>query len=566
MKANGTEQRPSTPCVNDGNGQQIVGRDALTLPELPPEILLEIFLSPCLSPVLNPAPITTTTLHALLLCSRLTHACAKQQLNEVLVLPRHVREFRKFYDTERQRGWPALGITKGIFCALDDVSRLTHTSAGWETAFLRTLHLLGPSVTHLSLWHSESRVLLRDAGQVQRRGGKPAVTSSGPVWMWGQGEDDLSEAIGEGSDEDENSAAVGETEDEKLADSLNSVRIDAAAEVAAMRERARQQMPNWLKRELAAKPVHEVAKNHHAHLAPFGDPSIDQADVLQEHFATALKARRRVRGCRPTCLSIILSLPLFENQAPDLFASLAVFSRCQELDVYLPVPSHAPKLLFLLSHLRGSPLRRLKITSTHATLCIALPPFTTQQQKFMEQRRRRQLANARANSYAAYSRDDMDTNMQARDPEINIATALRDMLAHEDLRDCLYWELAGKHADAEAARNLEKMLTRVAIQSGHDKRGPQTDSASSSSSSFPEPRNGGYNGSKLPPSDPNGRHLRTPPSPLVDRDGIELVRVKIIQGKQVGHGRLRERKDDFITRVMGISHGLWEVCGVWEAQ
>lgn len=524
----------------------------LQSPRLPPEILLNIFQSPCLSPVLSPTTLTTKTLHTLLLCSRLSHACAKQQLNEVLVLPRHVREFRRFYDTERQRGWPALGITRGIFCALDDLSRLTHTSTGWEVAFLRTLHLLGPQVTHLSLWHSESRVLLRDAGQVQRQSNTSRVTESCPVWLWGQDDEELrrnnaDSSLSAGGGEDENASDIKE---ETASFQVNA----AAAAVAAMRERARLQMPNWLKRELESKPFDEVARTHWAHLISYGESVRGKADALEQHLVEALRAHGRIKGCRPRYLSLILSLPLFENQDPSLFASLIVFSRCQELDAYLPVPSHAPKLLFLLSHLQASPLRRIKITTTHATLGVALPPFNTEQAIAMKgSQRRRKAGEGRFRLYSVdnpWLSDGSVTSFHeaqscealrdgpGESPHINVASALAAMLRDGDLRECLHREFAGKHVNPEAAHNLERLLTHRAIESAEES---------------------GIQRGAIP----------TLPrrSQAFDRQGqkdIERIRVRIIQGKQLAHGRLKDRRDDFVTRVMGLGQGVWEQCGLWD--
>ncbi|CAO1621485.1 unnamed protein product [Parajaminaea phylloscopi] len=537
----------TTQGVNSGS-PSLPATAILTPPRLPPEILLDIFLSPCLSPVLSPAPSTTTTLHALLLCCRLSHACAKQQLNEVLVLPRHVREFRKFYDGERSRGWPGLGVTKGIFCALDDVSRLTHTSAGWETAFLRTLHLLGPRVTHLSLWHSESRVLLRDAGQVRRtKEGHQGIAASGPVWLWGQGgdEEELHGDVGGDSD-----AAADDGDMEEVANATAALRMDAASEVAAMRERARQQMPTWLKRELEAKPVDEVARLHRAHLTPYGEAIKGEADALEQHFVRALKARKSIKGCRPQCLSLMLSLPLFENQEPSLFASHIVFSRCQELDVYMPVPAHSAKLLLLLSHLRAAPLRRLKITTTHATLCIALPPYTASQAQALErQRRQRQRQRERARYGVAEDRQNQDDPAAKPCRAVNIAVALGSMLADADLRECLLCEFSGRHVEPFAARQLEGLLTRTAIQSD-----PST-GAKVTATTAARPGS--------PPVKPVWRD-HTSDSDLYDSGGMEKVRVRLIQGHQLGHGRLRERREDFVARVMGMSQGVWEKCGMWD--
>lgn len=329
--------------------------------------------------------------------------------------------------------------------------------------------MLGPGITHLSLWHSESRTLLRDAGQVQERGrDKPRIGALGPSWSWGEGEVEEDDAISDSDSDDGSDSSDGE-DGERISSSRPAL---SPEDVAALRERARQKMPTWLRRELekADSPA-EVARRHRAHLLPFGDPDRHFApaeapngaphatDALSEHMVQESRRgrdRRRIKGCRPRCLSLMLSLPLFENQEPRLFASLMVLSRCEELDCFLPVPAHAPRLLMLLAHLRRSPLRRLKISSTHFSLVMAVPPFSRAQEREMREERQREEQPKRRRDQSGRP----PRRVRPRGP--NLALALRTFLENEAMRSALYWEFAGKHVDVPQA--LERELTSVAVR------------------------------------------------------------------------------------------------------
>lgn len=566
-------------------------------PRLPPEILLQVLLSPSLSPVLSPTPLTNTTLHCLLSVSRLCNACAQRQLHSVLILPRHVRDFHRYYDRQRLLGFPgALDYsTRAIFSSLDDVSRLTFNSAGWEAKFLRLLHILGPGVRHLSLWHSESRVLLKDAGQVRKfnpiagqeqkpfghsgttmtkapatsqkanregGGGGGALGSIGPSWSWGQGDTedvDFQDSMDEESEiDDEDEVATSDK-------ASGSQPVDTRAELAATRERARQQMPMWLRRELETKPTAEVLRIHRAHLSLYGDESLFESFGDPTNHAAASKRadnrprdRRRLKGCRPEYLSLVLSLPLFENQSPDRFSSLLVFSRVKELDAYFPVPAHAPKLAGLVAHLRGRGLKRLKIGTLHASLVLALPPFSTVQAGTME-RRQKQKEQAARYALAVGAEEGSNNSQNAASASagpssvrINLTRALSAILQDPDLSDALNWEFTGKHTQEPWV--LERAFTEAAVRSG---RGGAGGGSMSSSSRDAATAAGAERPGPAVDSTPR-------PSPVVDQDGIELIRVKVIQRNQTFHGRLRERKDDFVERCMGMGHGVWSRWGVWD--
>ncbi|PWN31030.1 zf-DNL-domain-containing protein [Jaminaea rosea] len=411
----------------------------------------------------------------------------------------------------------------------DSDAEALEAARGWESCFLRMLHILGPGISHLSLWHSESRILLRDAGQV--RGRHRRLGALGPAWAWGEG-DDFEDV--RGSDDEEDHAS----EEEEDGTGSKAV-INSAAELAAMRERARQKMPQWLRRELETKPVAEVARTHRAHLAPYGDVDAAVAaaatgtsdDLLTQHAVNSRKDKRQLKGCRPTSLSIILSLPLFENQEPALFASMLVFSRCKYLDCHFPVPAHAPKLLWLVSHLVRSPLERLKLSSTHATLVLGLPPFNSQQAEAM---RRRDAVNARQVG---------SRRGAPQQQPINLALGLRAILEDEHLRCLLHWEFAGKHADAP--RQLERAFTEVVVERGR-RRGGSTAAPATARS---EVADDGLDSVYGAPRDPC--------------EDIEPVRVRLFQRNQGGYGKMKDRRDDFVQQSMGLSQGIWEKCGLW---
>lgn len=157
---------------------------------------------------------------------------------------------------------------------------------------LRLLHYCGPTVTHLSLWQSESRALLRDASQ--RRGSR-FDSDMQPAW------------------------AVGE------ADLLRQVGADDAEEACESASQHEADMPRWLRAELASAPADQVARRHAAHF--FVSP--DKPTPRQ------WRRRPHPRACTPTCLSLVMSYPFFENERPELFANLVIWTRVQELDVYV---------------------------------------------------------------------------------------------------------------------------------------------------------------------------------------------------------------------------------------
>ena len=260
-----------------------------------------------------------TSIQTLVRLSAVSHVVrhwALHALYDTLYLPRHVRDFRKWYARMRaaKPPFPCVGYVRALFVGMDDITRLTQSSAGWEAELLRLLHYCGSTIEHLSLWQTESRALLRDAAQVSGSHARAA---------WAVGEhilDDTPEELERDESDD---------------------------------------MPQWLRDELAQLPAEHVARQHMAHF-----PFVPRAPPKPP----AWLARPKPRLCTPRFLSLVLYYPFFENERPELFARMVLWSRVEELDVYLSMEPR--KSLHLLACLAHTPTWRLRVSSAHATLAI----------------------------------------------------------------------------------------------------------------------------------------------------------------------------------------------------
>lgn len=365
-------------------------------------------------------------------------------------------------------------------------------------------------------------------------------------------------------------ASDSDTDDDGAVSKPASTSTLTASDLAAMKERAKQKMPQWLQREIenSASPS-EIAQRHRAHLLPFSDPDNPAAnDALQAHLSsTQQRDKRRLKGCRPMALSIVLSLPLFENQQPELFASMIVFSKVQELDVFIPVPAHVAKLLHLLSHLRTSPLKKLKISTTHFTLCIGLPPFTNAQEREIARKEARRKRGVRGEEH-----DQEVTHPQA---SMNLANALGAFLhTSTALHDTLLSEFAGKHIDEDGLVYLERLLHATATQHGQTQR--SRNGATSTSSDTPvsfakgKERNRGIRLPEHVAAETRSRlgglasTLYDPTREEQDQQQVDGLRVRIFQRNQAHYGKLKDRKEDFVKRVMGQGGSIWSQCGMWD--
>ncbi|KAJ1022522.1 hypothetical protein NDA16_003511 [Ustilago loliicola] len=205
--------------------------DLLAQPALPPEVLERVVRH--LQPgALIGDPVAHVTLVRLSCVSRLMRYWALDALYSIIILPRHVREFRKWYSraVKAQPAYQFAGYTRALFCSLDDVSALTSFSTGWDHEFLRLLHYCGPTLTHLSLWRAESMALLRDPGQV--REGYRFGTSQ-PVQVWGE--------LGEGEPD-------AEAQEEVQVDNTAPPEAEHADDLFSKEEL--DDMPGWLKAEI----------------------------------------------------------------------------------------------------------------------------------------------------------------------------------------------------------------------------------------------------------------------------------------------------------------------------
>ncbi|KAJ1022707.1 hypothetical protein NDA18_005044 [Ustilago nuda] len=471
--------------------------DLLPQPALPPEVLERVVRH--LHPgALIGDPLAHVTLIRLSCVSRLMRYWALDTLYSIIILPRHVREFRKWYSraVKAQPAYQFAGYTKALFCSLDDVSALTSFSAGWDHELLRLLHYCGPTLTHLSLWRAESMALLRDPGQV-REGYR--FGSSQPVQFWGE--------LGEGEPD-------AEAQEEVEVDDTAPPEAEHADDLFSKEEL--DDMPGWLKAEIRMQGTRAVTNRHKTHLTP------------------TRRITRRHHGCQPTHLSIMMSLPLLEHEDLKVFPRMLIWHRVQELDVHISTPGHTPKALRLLASLRESPIRRLRISTTFASLCMMTPPFPP------SKRQREASAEGRMqdlNGYAAPTFYGQGTNSDFI-PTLNVCDALTSILQDKTLRKVLVDEFQGKAYSA--VPNLEQMLTRRCLEGPTRKLSNRTSCPDS---------------------------VATPPQTIAEApvdakrqaDLGRNLRLTLTRGNQAMWAKLKDRLWDFRQRAEGISDGSWEM-------
>lgn len=526
--------RPVTPPAGDVGslGEQIsslsihqpagqllaqLGDDAdysglLPQPVLPPEVLERVVF------LLQPAalmgdPVAHLTLIRISCVSRLMRYWALEALYSIVILPRHVREFRKWYarSVKAQPAYQFAGFTRALFCSLDDVSALTSFSAGWDHELLRLLHYCGPTLTHLSLWRSESMALLRDPGQVREgfRFGR-----SQPVQVWGELGDASTEAEDEALDENNNQDDTAPPEAAHADDLFSQAELD--------------DMPGWLKAEIRLQGTRAVTIRHKAHLTP------------------TRRITRRQQGCQPTHLSIMMSLPLLEHEDPKVFPRMLIWHRVQELDVHISTPGHTPKILRLLATLRDSPIRRLRISTTFASVCMMTPPFPP------SKRQREAAANGEGGAdqfgrYGTSATPFSDSAGQDYVPVLNLCDALMSILQDEILRRILVDELQGKPYSAVV--NTEQMLLRRCLE------GPIQGNMSRSAA-CPGESNGSGSASPLQAAEETEEY-REREQKMADLG--RHFRLTITRGGQAMWAKLKDRLWDFRQRAEGISEGSWEI-------
>lgn len=337
------------------------------------------------------------------------------------------------------------------------VTRLTQTSAGWESELLRVLHYCGSTIEYLSLWQTESRALLRDSAQVSGRHAQAA---------WAVGEHLF--------DEDHPPSQDTQMSDDDI--------------------------PRWLRDELAQAPAEHVARQHMAHF-----PFVPRAEPKPR----AWSLRPKPRLCTPRFLSLVLYYPFYENERPDLFARMVIWSRVEELDVYIAMEPR--KSLHLLACLSHTPTWRLRVSSAHATLAIET------------------------------------TNPLCP----NACGILAALVAHRDLEEALLLEMRGSSvSDVE-------VLELACLRHMASKLGPQLllqDRSTVAGSATPTTSTGTMGSTCA--QDANDIHLLWSLSAAELQRQLKL-RICVTQKNQAVWGKLRHRAWDFRERAQFGRSGAW---------
>lgn len=515
------EEQLSRLSIHEPAGQllaQLGDADRLHLsrllprPSLPPEVLERVVRH--LQPgALIGDPVAHVTLIRLSCVSRLMRYWALEALYSVVILPRHVRDFRKWYarSVKSQPAYQFAGFTRALFCSLDDVSALTSFSAGWDHELLRLLHYCGPTLTHLSLWRSESMALLRDPGQV--REGYRFGTSQ-PVQVWGEMRHGDGDAV---ADTD----TINGHHDARTEDEIVPPEAKHADDLFSKEEL--DDMPGWLKAEIRLQGTRAATIRHKAHLTP------------------TRRITRRQQGCQPTHLSIMMSLPLLEHEDPKVFPRMLIWHRVQELDVHISTPGHTPTILRLIASLRDSPIRRLRISTTFASLCMMTPPFPP------SKRQRDAAANQGSPQPdfdpAASTIYDTITS-SAFMPTLNLCDALSSILNDDLLRRVLVDELQGK--PLAAAPQTEQLLFKRCLD------GPSRKPVKGHS--CPAGTTQADSNASAPQASIDSVDYDQPQAEL-----SRNFRLTITRGNQSIWAKLKDRLWDFCQRVEGISEGSWEI-------
>ncbi|KAK0541182.1 hypothetical protein OC842_000141 [Tilletia horrida] len=568
---------------------------------LPFELILEI-IRILQAQCINGDPSAERALIAFSQTSKTLREWSLDALYRILILPRHVREFRRFYNRQRTsyRPFSCAGYTRALFCGLDDVSRLNAMTAGWEPDLVRLLHYIGPHLDYLSLWNAESRVLLRDPIQVK---GQRTAGVLQPAFQWDDPSlDDVdfptpAPAPAHGTTTGSNKGKQAQTEPEgedSDEDPLPNI----------------SDLPGWLRAEYERLPLREFYRRHKAHVA------------FRTKTSDILMVQQRRRGCRPRFLSMVISFPFYENEAESAFPRMTIWSRVEELDLHVPVTKDVARVLKLVSLLHRSPLRRLRISSQHASIALAVPPF----------RAERPHNSSNLLQLHPSSRTFRSDNVSS-DAKINLARGLGRICASCVLFDLVMAEFQGHHAPARELERLQDVLEAAVLSEadGVDvsdaelwKRARRDSGGASASGDGPGGSAVTAEGSRLGNVRPGslastlGVGLRISDDSLADspdgaistdiglggdgyrsdddedlppwarfpsssisplpassqsREGpaygkreedAERIRVRIKQRGQDVHGKLRFRLQDFRERAELRGPGAWASMGVWD--
>lgn len=537
----------------NGDGLLDINTRNATKPRLPPELLEQIIKEHAL-PCIYGDPVASSTLAACSLVNRTFRYWALSARFAVIVAPRHVRDFRKWF-TRSQNDMQ--GFNRALFIALDDVSKLTSMSAGWDVEMLKLLQQQGPHLLHLSLWNSETRALLRDPAQI--RGARVRTSASSA-----DGRLTVADVMRfNGARRKNVQRMVRQMRKGKLVqgealsaiplktDFTNRNEAQTRAEMAAAKERARQTLPNWLRLELASKEAaKEVKRRYKAHISADAreyqheqEASRQARKLMNEEDLRALETLTQQAdslnlddseseddgeqgdvevdwACMPEKLSICPSLPLHEHEEPLNFARMTIWTRVKELDVFVSVPSEVPRCLELISSLVASPLTKFRFSSINASLLISLT------------------------SAGQHVRDE-----SLQQPDINIAYGLQKVLQSRVLRSLLFDEF-NNHRIPEIGM-LERAISSMIRQSTCTSAMQSTNGFGQERASTKEKRDPR---TSLASSLAFDRTL----SNNVGHESEQLVRVKVLQGNQAHYGKLKDRRQDFLVRALGIGPDPWE--------
>lgn len=527
-------------------------------PRLPPELLQQIIEEHAL-PCTYGDPTASSTLASCSLVNRTFRYWSLHARFAVIVAPRHVRDFRKWFERSQNE---MQGFNRALFIALDDVSKLTSMSAGWDVEMLKCLQQQGPHLLHLSLWNSETRALLRDPAQVRGARIRTATSST-------DGKITVANMMHFNGVRRKNvKRMMKQLQRGKLiygealsviplkSDFTNRNEAQTKAEMAAAKERARQTLPNWLRLELENKEAaKEVKRRYKAHI------SADAREYQHEHEASQqarklmneedLKALETLTqqaksieldeteeeeeeeegdveldwACMPEKLSICPSLPLHEHEEPLNFARMTIWTRVKELDVFVSVPSEVPRCMELIASLVASPLIKFRFSSLNASLLISLTPLGQQIR-----------------------------NESLQQPEINIAHGLQKVLQSHVLRSLLFNEF-NNHRIPDVGM-LERAISSTirhttctdTIRSTVEKAQMQKDK-STKDSSKKDPR------ASLASSLVVDETINKTPNFQDSSD--QFVQVKILQGNQAHFGKLKDRRQDFLIRALSTGLDPW---------
>lgn len=422
-------------------------------------------------------------------------------------------------------------------------------SAGWDVELLKLLQQLGPHLTHLSLWTSETRALLRDPAQIRGPRVRSTLSPSDSEVMSEnafrrQSVSRLLRRLERGT------LVQGEALSQVPLKSRSTDDKQRKAEMAAARERAKQTMPKWLQTEMQSRESsQEIKRRYKAQLSSiareyqhekeageqmrrhmedtsdkdahaggkgidkFGEVA-DDSHTSSEEDDDSMSEQYAEWGCMPLSLSICPSLPLHEHEEPMNFARMTIFTRVEELDVYVAIPAEVPRCMELFSGLVASPLLKFRFSSIYSSLLITVLPDLSSMRK-------------------QYDRPT---------PQINVAWGLRCVLRNPALRSLLYSEFNNRRVPD--VRLLEEAIGAVIASKDTQRIQDHVCPAEGETKCVAEP----------------ATHSSLKEIIKIHRDqALSTVCVRILQGGQACFGKLKDRRQEFLNRTLKLGPDPWQV-------